>query len=42
MAATLKYYMGIVGSMISGALGGDVAWPSPPQDAPEHEKAGRA
>lgn len=40
--ATLKYYMGIVGAMISGALGAGVAWPSPPQEAPEHEKAGSA
>lgn len=41
-AATLEYYKAIVGGMIANAVGADVAWPSPPQDAPEHEKSGRA
>lgn len=40
--ATLAYYQTIMGEIIKGALGKDVAWPTPPQPAPEHEKSGRA
>lgn len=41
-AVTLECYKAIVGGMIANIVGADVAWPLPPQDAPEHEKSGRA
>lgn len=41
-AATLDYYQKVMGEIIKVKFGTGVLWPTEPQPAPEHEKAGRA
>lgn len=38
--AAMECFKSIVGAMIAGVVGADVAWPTAPQAAPEHEKSG--
>lgn len=41
-AATLEYFKGVMSKMMASVNGAKLEWPTPPQPAPEHEKAGRA